>query len=160
MLNIDYVMLFVGEEYRIGVTVVPILLLANIFLGIYYNLSVWYKLTDKTIFGAYIAIAGAGVTIVFNLLLIPRMGYVGSAWATLFCYVFMATASYLIGKRKYYVPYPIFKITGYFVLTLGIYLITTTFGFEGNMKWIINNGILLLLATFIYILEKPKKIII
>jgi len=160
MLNIDMVMLFVGEKYRIGASVVPILLMANIFLGIYYNLSVWYKLTDKTMVGAYISLAGAGVTILVNLLLIPKYGYIGSAWATLFCYVFMAATSYFIGKRNYYVPYPLLKLTGYFILTLGIFLISTAFNFDGKMKVLVNNGILLLLASFIYIVEKPKKIII
>lgn len=121
MLYIDVFKYFIGENFRSGLNVVPILLWANIALGAYYNLSVWYKLADKTMTGAYISIAGAVVTIVLNIVLIPVLGYAGSAWATLSCYVFMALVSYVLGQRYYPVPYEIGKITGYCALALGLY---------------------------------------
>lgn len=158
--NLSWVMKFVGEEYRIGAVVVPILLIANIFLGIYYNLSVWYKLTDKTIVGAYISIGGAAVTVFFNLLLIPILGYVGSAWATLVCYLTMALLSYKIGQRYYPVPYPVVRIVIYFVLTIALYFIISNLNFNTTYELIINNTVFAGLLVLFYILERPKKIII
>lgn len=161
MLNIDTVMLFVGEEYRQGAKVVPILLLANIFLGIYYNLSVWYKLTDKTMYGAYIAIIGALVTVSGNILLIPHLGYMGSAWTTLLCYGIMVLISYVMQRRHYPVPYQIPRMLGYFVFTIGIYVATSSIDYGNSTIRIgVNNSILLALAALIYVLERPKKIII
>ncbi|HQX31899.1 MAG TPA: oligosaccharide flippase family protein, partial [Flavobacteriales bacterium] len=91
MLFIDLFKWFIpNPEYHDGLRVVPILMLANVFLGIYYNQSVWYKLTDRTKTGGTIAIIGAAITIAFNFLLIPVLGYMGSAWATLACYAGMA----------------------------------------------------------------------
>ena len=91
--------------YREGLLIVPILLLANLFLGVYYNLSIWYKLTDKTHYGTFISIGGALLTIVANVVLIPRFGYMGSAWATLICYFSMAVVSYVLGQNYYPIPY-------------------------------------------------------
>ena len=160
MLNIDTVMLFVGEEYREGAVIVPILLMANIFLGIYYNLSVWYKLTDRTIAGAYIGLAGAAITIATNLILIPTLGYTGSAWATLLCYFTMASISYLAGMKYYPVPYPLLKISGYMMLALGLYAISDDLPGNEGSGILIKNAMLILAACFVYILERPKKIII
>lgn len=104
-LFLDQFMLFVGEEYRVGKSVVPILLMANIFLGIYYNLSVWYKVTDHTKFGAVIGVVGALITIVGNFLLIPEIGYVGSAITTLVCYFSMVLISYFLSRKYFPVNY-------------------------------------------------------
>ena len=97
-------------EYLAGLGVVPILLLANLFLGVYYNLSVWFKLTDKTYFGTYIGAAGAVLTIALNFLLIPVLGYLGSAWATLACYFMMAALCWWLGERHFPVPYPVGRL--------------------------------------------------
>ena len=97
-------------EYLAGLPVVPILLLANLFLGVYYNLSVWFKLTDKTYFGTYLGAAGAVLTIVLNFLLIPVLGYLGSAWATLACYFMMAALCWWLGERHFPVPYPVGRL--------------------------------------------------
>ncbi len=105
MFFIDVVGLFVGARFREGLIVVPILLMANLFLGIYFNLSFWYKLTDKTWYGAIITMVGTFVTIVLNVLLIPKIGYVGSAWAALACYFTMVLISYFLGQKNYPVPY-------------------------------------------------------
>lgn len=121
MLYIDFFKYFIGEEYRVGLTVVPILLAANLLLGIYVNLSVWYKLSDRTGLGAWVSLAGAGLTVLLNLYWIPRWGYVGSAWATLACYGFMVCLSWLLGRIYYPVAYPLPKIFGYCGLGLGLY---------------------------------------
>lgn len=120
-LYIDLFQYFIGDEFRAGLAVVPILLLANLFLGIYVNLSIWYKLSDRTGLGAWVLLAGAALTIVLNILWIPRWGYMGSAWATLGCYFFMVCASWLLGKRYYPVAYPLGKIGIYLCLGLALY---------------------------------------
>ncbi len=121
MLFIDLFKYFIGEEYRAGLAVVPILLMANLLLGIYVNLAVWYKLSDRTGLGAWVSLAGAGLTIVLNVLWIPHWGYLGSAWATLACYLFMVILSWLLGRLYYPVSYPVLKIIGYFGLGLALY---------------------------------------
>ena len=120
-LFIDFFKYFVGEEFRAGLVVVPILLLANLCLGIYVNLSIWYKLTDRTLMGAAVSLAGAALTIVLNIWWIPLLGYVGSAWATLACYGSMAIASYLLGQKYYPVDYDVKRVIGYIGLGIGLY---------------------------------------
>lgn len=104
-----------------GLHVVPLLALGNIFLGIYYNLSIWYKLTNKNLVGAAITIAGAVITIVLNILLIPSLHYLGAAIATFCCYLFMMVVSYVLGQKFYRVPYARKKLIAYLVLVLLIY---------------------------------------
>ncbi len=155
MLYIDIAKHFIGENFRSGLKVVPILLWANIALGAYYNLSVWYKLTDKTMTGAFISIAGAVLTIALNIALIPVLGYVGSAWATLSCYVFMAVVSYALGQRHYPIPYEIGKIMGYCVLALAFYWgsawLQSFLGFSGLTAYALS---LLYLAVFLAVVWK------
>ena len=114
----------------VGLSVVPILLIANMCLGVYYNLSIWYKLSNKTMAGAWITLLGALITIVFNYIAIPHFGYMASAWATLLCYSTMMIVSYHWGQRVYYIPYATKKLIAYFVICLllyGIHLIVQYF---------------------------------
>lgn len=120
-LFIDLFKYFIGAEFREGLVVVPILLIANLLLGIYVNLSVWYKLSDRTGLGAWVSLAGAGVTVALNILLIPQYGYIGAAWATLVCYGFMVLLSWGLGRIYYPVDYPLAKIGFYFALGLSLY---------------------------------------
>lgn len=113
-----------GEGYLSGLKVVPIVLMANLFLGIYYTLSLWYKLTDKTRFGAYFALIGAAISLLINIIFIPVYGYMASAWAVLICFVVMTVISYLIGQKYFPVNYPIKRIAMYFGLALVIYAIS------------------------------------
>ncbi len=110
-----------NKTWAEGLDVVPLLALANIFLGIYYNLSVWYKLTNKNSYGAIITIFGAVITIVLNILLIPVLHYTGAALATFSCYLFMMIASYKLGKKHYPVPYAVKKLTAYVLIVVAIY---------------------------------------
>ena len=121
-LYIDYFQYFVGESYREGLHVVPVLLLANLFLGVYVNLSVWYKLTDRTLMGAWVALGGASITVVLLWWWVPAFGYEGAAWAHLVCYGSMAVVSYLLGRRYYPVPYDVLRAGGYVALGVGIYI--------------------------------------
>lgn len=120
---IDVCKHFVGNKYYEGLGVVPILLLANLCLGIYYNLSIWYKITDKTKVGAIISMCGAAITLILNICTIPYFGYWGSAWATLICYAVMMLLSYIWGQKYYYIPYNIKQISIYILFAIGIYLL-------------------------------------
>ncbi len=104
-----------------GLNIVPMLALGNIFLGIYYNLSIWYKLTDKNNYGAAITLAGAIITVGLNILLIPIYHYLGAALATFFCYFFMMVVSYYMGQRYYPIPYATKKIIAYMVVVCLLY---------------------------------------
>ena len=121
MLNIQWIQYFVGEKFREGLHIVPILLLANLFLGIFINQSIWYKLAGKTIYGAMLTFLGAIITIALNLWWIPIYGYTGSAWATLICYASMMVASYFLGNKHYPVNYDLKRIFGYLALSLSLY---------------------------------------
>ena len=114
---------FIGEQYRVGLAVVPILLLANIFLGIYYNLSVWFKLSNKTIAGTYITLTGTFITMVVNYIFIPRYGYMASAWATFLCYGTMMVMSFVWGQKQYYIPYAWKKLVAYMVIVVVFFFI-------------------------------------
>lgn len=120
-LYLETVKAFVGKDYYAGLDVVPILLLANLFLGVFYNLSIWYKLTNRTIFGAYISLIGAAVTLLTNVLLIPVLGYMGAAWSHFICYAAIMILSYVYGQKYYPVPYNLRKIGLYFGAALLIY---------------------------------------
>ncbi|MDR2906726.1 MAG: flippase [Bacteroidales bacterium] len=122
-LFLNDIMLFVGANYREGAVIVPVLLMANLFLGVFYNLSVWYKITDQTKYGAYISLIGAAITIGLNILLVPYFGYIGAAWATLVCYVAIALISYWLGQRHFPIPYPVKALSLYTVLALLFYAV-------------------------------------
>lgn len=162
MLYMDLIKHFVRkEEYWVGLGVVPYLLFANIFLGIFYNLSIWYKLSGKTRYGAAISLIGATITIVLNFILIPRVGYMGSAITTLICYATMVVISYFLGQKYFPVNYPIKRILTYLITALSIYLISTLISIDS--KLILYSLNVLFLAAFIglvIILEKPKKVLI
>jgi O-antigen/teichoic acid export membrane protein len=122
----------VGEEYWVGLKIVPIILLANLFLGLYYNLSVWYKVTDLTRWGAYISVIGATLTITLNYLFLPKFGYMAAAWTTFFCYLLMLILSYLIGRKKYPVPYEVGRIVGYILFAMALYALSVA----GKQYWL------------------------
>lgn len=115
------------ESFWITISIVPIVLLANLFLGIYHNLSVWYKLTDKTRMGMYISIFGAVITIILNVVLIPVIGFMAAAWATLAAYGSMMVISYFLGRKYYPVPYNLKLIGG--IVMLSVILSATSYIF-------------------------------
>ena len=121
-LYLDLFALFIGREYRAGLDVVPVLLLAGLFLGIYVNLSIWYKLTDRTLLGASVSLVGSAITIGVLLWGVPRYGYHAAAWAHLACYGAMVALSYLLGRRYYPVPYEVGRVIGYVAFGVALYL--------------------------------------
>lgn len=159
MLYIDIVQYFVGATYRVGLNIVPILLLANLFLGVFYNLSIWYKLTAQTKFGAYIALIGAAITLIFNIILIPKFDYLGAAWTTFICYFSMMVISYLLGQKYYPVNYDLKKIFFYLVSAVIVYGISNftikTFNIQSvGVRLTINTILLILYLGVIVWLNK------
>ena len=120
---IDLFQFLLGSNFRQGLNVVPILLVSFLLLGIYYNFSAWYKLADLTFIGATIAIAGTVITIVLNIILIPLIGVIGSAWAALACYLFMCVTSYVQGQKYFPIPYKINRMLGWIAGALVIYFL-------------------------------------
>jgi O-antigen/teichoic acid export membrane protein len=161
MLYIDIVQYFIGEEYREGIKIVPILLIANLFLGIFFNLSIWYKLTGKTMFGAYLAAIGAFITILLNLILIPRIGYMGAAWTTLACYSIMMVVSYIYGQKHFPVEYNLKKAGIYIFSALALYFFSELVMPEETFyKMFLNTILLLMFVVMVILMERPKKILI
>ena len=125
-----------NEHMWVGLKVVPILLLANMFLGIYYNLSVWYKVTNRTMAGAYITLIGAAITLLINYLFIPKYSYMACAWATFFCYGSMMLISFIWGQKEYRVPYAWKKLSAYILIVVLIYFVHTFLAMLFPGKWI------------------------
>ena len=139
--------------YWEAIKVVPLIILANFFLGIYTNLSVWYKIIDKTKIGAYISITGAIITLILNYILIPKFSYYGSAVATIAAYGSMMFISYFLGQKKYPIPYEINKIGAY----LGISITLSALSFyipKFRESYIFGIFALLLFGYYIYRNEK------
>jgi O-antigen/teichoic acid export membrane protein len=162
--NLDGLKLIVAmrnKEYAEGLKVVPILTMANILLGVYYNLTVWYKNTDQTMKGALITFIGTAITIPANLLLVPEHHYVGAAWATLICYASMLVISYVWGQREYPIPYDVKRIALYFASCVGLFLLfqfaSTALGFSG-LVWGLSGFVMcsVIMAAIVYVVDKDE----
>ena len=155
MMYIDILKYFIAPEFHSGLNIVPVLLLANLFLGIIFNLSIWYKLTNLTKYGAVISVIGALITISLNVLLIPTMGIMGSAWATFFCYFSMMVISFYWGRKIYFVDYDLISIFKYFVIVITLYFISITIEFNSEiLKYLVNTVVLGIF--FIYFVKNEK----
>jgi O-antigen/teichoic acid export membrane protein len=160
MLFMDvFIKIFIpNEAFWAGLPVVPILLFANIFLGIYYNQSIWYKLSGKTKYGAYIGIFGAVLTIAINYIWIIEYSYMASAWATLVCYASMTILSFILGQKHYPINYNFGKIGLYLSLALGLYFLTTVLALPaGVLKYVIHSLIIVAFLGVIFLIEKPLR---
>jgi len=143
----------------VGLSVVPILLIANMSLGVYYNLSIWYKLSHNTRAGATITIIGAVLTLIVNYLFIPHYGYMACAWATLICYASMMVISYFWGQRVYRVPYATKKLIGFFSIMLLFYYINMGLRMITPIVWIhlVSGTVFLFLyLRFVYEIERKE----
>jgi O-antigen/teichoic acid export membrane protein len=156
----DFGQLFLRRpEYLQGLVVVPILLLANLFLGVYYNLSVWFKLTDKTYYGTYIGAGGAVLTVALNFLLIPVLGYMGCAIATLACYFSMAILCWRLGERHFPVPYPALRLGLWLLFASALVALgwwVPVAGWWMRHAWHVGLTGAFLLA--LYVVERPKRV--
>jgi O-antigen/teichoic acid export membrane protein len=145
------------KNYGNGIGVVPILALANICLGIYYNLSVWYKITNRNMTGAWITLAGAVITIVINWVFIPYYSYWACAWATLICYAFMMVTSFILGQKNYRIPYAWKKLLAYIVICLmlfGIHELVRSF--SGSL-WVAHISGILFTGAFVWFVTRVEK---
>ena len=161
---IQYVFILYSPKsaaYFVGADIIPILLIANICLGIYFNISTWYKVTDKTYVGAIISIAGAIVTIVLNVILVPEIGYFGAAWATLGCYAFMVVVGYITEQKYYPIPYEYKRILFYLFFAISLFLFLKYVVWEAQFSLVANTFIALILLSFYmltaYFLERKKR---
>jgi O-antigen/teichoic acid export membrane protein len=160
----DFIMRFlIGKNYWEGKGVIPILMLANLFLGVYYNLSIWYKLTSKTIWGAWISLAGALITLALNFWWIPLgvehliHGYMGSAWATFICYGTMMVISYLAGQHFFPVKYHVGKFFGYLGLALLLYSVSVYIvPVDLFLRILFHTFLLMVFSVTAWLIEKPR----
>ena len=141
----------------VGLKVVPILLLANMFLGIYYNLSVWYKLGNKTIAGAYITLIGAAITLLINWLFIPYFSYMACAWATFACYGTMMVVSYVWGQKEFLIPYATKKLITYLAIVVLLFFIHKGAIYFFNPQWFSLSFATILLAFFSWFILLVEK---
>jgi len=129
-LFMDVINIILTPEYLKGNIIIPTVLLGQLFYGIYFNLSLWYKLTDKTIYGAFFGILGTIITLSLNFILIPSIGILGGSLAMMSGYLVMMITSYFIGRKFYFVPYPLLRIGFYATIALGIYFIDSVISFD------------------------------
>ncbi|MEN8798941.1 MAG: polysaccharide biosynthesis C-terminal domain-containing protein, partial [Flavobacteriaceae bacterium] len=147
----DVLKLIIEKAYWEALPIVPIILLASFCLGIYHNLSVWYKVTDRTRYGAYFSLVGALITIVINFLLIPEIGYYASALATLAAYSTMMFLSFFYGRKYYRIPYNLRKIIFYSLASI-LFSALSFYVFDRNL--IAGSILLLVFLTLVYRMEK------
>lgn len=149
----------ISKNYHEGLGIVPIVLLANLFNGIFFNLSIWYKLTDRTLEAAVISILGAVITIILLVLLIPIIGYLGAAWAHLACYFFMMSVSYLCGNKVYPIPYQVGRIGGYLLAAITIYFFSLEFAMINPfLKYTANTFLFLTFIGSAFFIERKYQI--
>ncbi len=151
---------FLDEQFREAIYLVPVLLMSYVFLGIFYNLNIWFKLTDKTLYGTYITIIGTAVTVVFNIVFIPLWSYAACAWGMLACYGVMMLLSYLWGQKHYPIPYNLKKIGGYLAMMLLFYaaywgVSTTALTDSSFMR--LGAGAILFVAYLGYIIRQERN---
>ncbi len=157
MLYVDFLKIIIQKDYQEGMKAIPLILMANLFFGIYFTLSLWYKLTDKTTLGAFVAIFGAVITVLLNVLLIPVMGYMGSAISTFLGFFLMMLVSYFLGQKYYPVPYPVKRILTYFSLAVLIYFLSVyTNSIPTVLKYGVNTLLLLAFLGTVFMLENRE----
>ncbi|MFM9837434.1 MAG: lipopolysaccharide biosynthesis protein [Cyclobacteriaceae bacterium] len=156
-INLDILQFLIGTDFRSGISIVPILLLAYLFLGVYYNFSVWFKLTDKTYFGTIITVGGALITVAGNYFLIPIAGYMGSSWAALLCYSFMAVACYFFGQKYFPVPYQIAQGLGYIIATVVLVYVVQAATIPNQwLATLFHTAVVIVFVGVVYFIERKS----
>ncbi|WP_316806064.1 lipopolysaccharide biosynthesis protein [Pedobacter agri] len=151
--NIEIIKHFIDSRYWEGLNAVPVLLFGYVCLGIYMNLSVWYRLSDQTRYGLYISLVGAVFTIVMNIILIPKYSYMGSAWVSMFAYFIIMTISYWLGQKHYPIPYKLKSMSAYIIISV-IFVGLSFWIFHRNIY--IGNAILIVFLAGIFYFEKDN----
>ncbi|ACU06033.1 MULTISPECIES: lipopolysaccharide biosynthesis protein [Pedobacter] len=162
--NIELLKYFISRdkahiaEYWVGLPAVPYLLFGYVCLGIYMNLSIWYRLSDQTRFGLYISVVGAVITIVMNFVLIPKYSYMGSAWVSMLAYFVMMVISYVLGQKHYPIPYDLKRMITY--LLVSVLLVVLSFWVFNRNIYIGNTMLLVFFAGIIYFEKDQLKLIL
>lgn len=155
--GLKWIITLKSKAWGEGMEVVLLLALGNIFLGIYYNLSIWYKLSNKNLYGAALTIGGALLTIVLNILLIPAFHYWGAATATFCCYLFMMVASYILGQKFYPVPYDVKKIVSFLLLAILLVILHRFLVYKFEALWLSLTSGTVFVVLFLFITAKKEK---
>jgi O-antigen/teichoic acid export membrane protein len=156
-LFLDVWKFYIGPTYRSGIGVVPILLAANVCLGIYYNLAVWYKVSDNLKYGVLITLIGATITLVLNYLFIPTYGMFACAWTTFICYAVMMILSYSIGQKHYPIPYTIKKISSYLILTAVLFFVQSFIAHQLDALFLkICSGLIAFALFLVYVVKQEQ----
>ena len=151
MYFLDVLKYFLGSEYFSGLTILPWVLMANLFQGIYYSLSLWYKLTDRTIYGAYMAVIGCVITIGGNVIFLPKVGFMASAYSVFTCFLVMTILSFVLGRHFYKINYDVPKIIFYFVICLLFYFVGGYIKFDSSLVTCLARLPLFVLFVYIFI---------
>lgn len=153
----DVIKVIIESEYHEGLKILPLVLMANLFFGMYFTLSLWYKLTDKTRYGAYMAIIGALVTLVMNIVLLPIMGYMGAAIAVFTCYFIMLLISYFLGQKHYPIPYDLKRIGSYFLVAVSLFVVSRiTNEYSPLLKYFLHATFIALFLLTVFKFEKNE----
>ena len=156
MYYLDIIRHFISPRYFSGLKVVPVIMIAEFFFGVFFNLSLWYKLTDKTIWGMWFSLLGLAVTVVLNVVLVPRWGYMGCAAAALACYTVMMVTSWAVGRAKYPIGYNVRRLMTIFFIAMGFWglsVVITT-----GHQWLDMGLRTVLLFCFALIIVRIEKI--
>jgi O-antigen/teichoic acid export membrane protein len=157
MLFMNIFILFIGPDFREGASIIPVVLMANLFMGIFYNLSIWYKLSNKTMWGAYLVLIGAVVTFMINFIFIPKFGYFASSWGRFISYLLMIILSFLVGQRFYNINYQVKRI-GLIVLFAVVLYVISLFFILNNLvfKYFFNFCLMGIYFLFFIFLERSN----
>ncbi len=157
-LYLDLFKYFIGSAFWSGLEIIPIILSAKLFMGVFYNLSVWYKLTNKTLYGAIIAVIGGSLTIALNIVLIPKFGYIGSAWANFVSYFSIMVISFLWGRKVYQINYKLNKILLYSSIAIIIYTVSRYIeGIDAHFYYSLVTFLLIAYVSIVFIIERSSK---
>lgn len=156
MAYLDIVKFFIGPKFHEGLKVVSIYMLGSLGLGVYFNLSFWYKLNEKTYWGIIITAIGAVITVVLNIILIPKFSYLGSAWARLVCYIVITAISYLLGQKYYPINYPVKSMLVYLFFGLVAFFLCYEFKLSSIGLDLAKNT--LIFVSFLALLERKEKV--
>lgn len=153
MFYLDIIKYFISPDYFSGLKVVPVIMLAELFFGIFFNLSLWYKLSDKTIWGMWFSLFGLAITVVLNIILVPRYGYIGCAVAAFCSYGAMMIASYFIGQHKYPIKYPVGRIAAYGLLAAVMYAVGMYLPGSDIVRYLVRAAIIVTFVTVVVRVE-------
>ncbi len=157
LLYMDIVNILITDKYSSGNVIIPFVLLGQLFFGMYYSISLWYKLTDRTYMGMYLTFIGSILGVAGNFIFVPIFGYIGAALSGTISYLFMLVISYYLGQKYYFVPYNLKVILKYIFLGIGIYLISYFF-VHGTLflKLALNSVLFILFLLIVFVLEKKS----